>query len=103
MFNIIRILTYTVLQVVFACSVFLMTVFMCFLGHSYDWVLEEDHTAMPIYDNSGDDRLLLGGLFLATALICQLISTFLIKKEGKRIATLLGGGAIVIYLITMML
>lgn len=99
----VRILTYTLLQVIYACCVFLMAVFMCFLGRSYDWVLEEDPTATPIHDSSGDDRLLIGGMFLAAALICQLIAAFLIKREGKRIAALLSGGAIVIYLITMML
>ena len=76
----------------YACCVFLMAVFMCFLGRSYDWVLEEDHTAPPIHDSSGDDRLLIGGMFLAAALICQLLAAFLIKREGKRIAALLSGG-----------
>ncbi|WP_414500171.1 hypothetical protein [Zymobacter sp. IVIA_12111.31 C1] len=98
-----RILTYTLLQAIYACSVFLMTVFMCFLGRSYDWVLEEDSTAVPIHDASGDDRLLIGAIFLAAALICQFIAAFLIRRKGKHIAALLSGGAIVIYLITMVL
>ena len=99
----LRILTYTLLQVIYAGSVFLMAVFMCFLGRSYDWVLEEDPTAMPIHDGSGDDRLLMGAIFLVAALVCQLIAAFLIRQKGKHIAALLSGGAIVIYLITMML
>lgn len=99
--NIIRMLIYTLLQTAFAGSVLLMTMFMCFLGHNYDWVQEEDPSALPFHDSSADDRLLIGGMFLAAALICQLIAALLVKRKGKHIATLLGGVTIVIYLITM--